>query len=195
MKLFLIRHGACRENLERRFLGITDSPLDPVGEEQAQILAKCIPSVEHLYLSPLIRCSQTASIIWPNTPQTVIDELRETDFGPFERKTHDELIGNELYNLWICKPEDPTIVPQVEDIASCGVRASNALNKIALDARAGGYDSVGVVSHGGTLMGMLTRHGRPRRDYYSWYMGNCGGYVAELTAQDEELILNVIGSV
>lgn len=194
LKIILVRHGACKENLERRFVGVTDSPLDPVGVEQALKLARRMPEAQHLYLSPLIRCRQTAPLIWPNTPQTVIAELRETDFGPFEGKTHEELIDDELYNRWITKPDDSGIVPEVEDAASCALRAARALNILAGDVKVHRYNTVGVVSHGGTIMGMLASHGWPERDYYEWSMGNCGGFIVEPIEEGSKIYLNVLES-
>lgn len=180
MELILLRHGATAQNLERRFLGITDVPLAPQGASQALALAPKMPRVDHLYVSPLIRCRQTAVLVWPDVEQTVIPELRETDFGPFEGKTHEELVEDELYNLWISCPEDPEVVPMVEDAAACGARAGTALMRLCADASAKAYRSVAVVSHGGTLMSILARYGHPQRDYYSWRMENCGGFFAQV---------------
>lgn len=189
MKLVLLRHSATQENLDRRFLGVTDTSLAAVGASQALSLYGKLPDVEHLYLSPLIRCRQTAVLIWPGVEQTIIPELRETDFGPFEGKTHDELKDDEVYNRWLSCPDDPTVVPMVEDIVACGLRATKALELVVADAKRNGFEQVGVVSHGGTLMSILARHGRPTRDYYSWRMPNGGGFVVQL--QDDELLLNV----
>ena len=180
MRLVLIRHGVTKENLERRFLGVTDVPLAPEGERQAQEKAEKLPAVEHIYVSPLMRCRQTASLLWPEKEQTVIPALRETDFGPFEGKTHEELKDNPLYNQWISDPDDPSIAPQVENVMDCALRATRGLEMLVSHALARGYQTVGVVSHGGTLMSMLTRHGLPERDYYSWKMENCGGYLVNV---------------
>lgn len=189
MKLILVRHGVTKENLERRFLGVTDVPLAPEGAAQAVEAARRMPAVDHIYVSPLIRCRQTATLVWPTVGQTVIPELRETDFGPFEGKTHEELQDDPLYDQWLSYPDDPTIVPRVENIVACALRATRALEELTARAKADGCECVGVVSHGGTLMSMLTRHGRPTRDYYNWRMDNCSGYVAEL--DPEELLLHI----
>lgn len=185
MKLVLLRHGLTKENLERRFLGITDVPLAPEGVLQAREKSHTLPPVEHIYVSPLIRCRQTASLLWPEREQTVIPALRETDFGPFEGKTHEELKDNPLYNQWISDPEDPSIAPQVENVVDCALRATRGLEMLVGHGRTHGYQTVGVVSHGGTLMSMLARHGQPTRDYYSWRMENCGGYLVEVEAGEE----------
>lgn len=190
MKIVLIRHGVTKENLERRFLGVTDVPLAPEGAEQALAAARHMPQVDHLYISPLIRCRQTASLIWPTVGYTLIPDLRETDFGPFEGKCHRELQDDPMYNQWLSCPDDPSIIPLVEDTVSCGLRATRALEMLAADGEACGYETIGVVSHGGTLMSMLARHGRPAHDYYSWRMDNCGGYLARL--EREPLALEIL---
>ena len=114
-----------------------------------------MPAVEHIYVSPLIRCRQTAMLLWPKQEQTIIPQLRETDFGPFEGKNHEELKDDPLYNRWMSEPDDPTIVPQVEDPVSCAMRATEGLKLVAAQAKERGFETVGVVSHGGTLMSIL----------------------------------------
>lgn len=193
MKVILVRHGATKENLEHRFLGVTDVALAPQGAAEALEKATRLSPVDHVYVSPLIRCLQTAVLLWPRAAQTVIPELRETDFGPFEGKCHQELLDDPLYNRWLACPDDPSVVPMVENVVSCAQRASRALERLSRDAVSNGYETVGVVSHGGTLMGMLTRHGRPERDYYSWRMDNCGGFIAQL--DPVELLLHVEGTI
>lgn len=196
MKLLLVRHALTTYNLERRFLGTTDVAIAPEGAAQALALAKEVPVVDHIYISPLVRCRQTAALIWPTVPFTIVPELRENDFGPFEGKTHEELKDDEIYNLWLSYPEDPSVMPMVEDIVAFGKRASEALEIIVTHARVGGFRSVGIVSHGGTLMSMLVRHGRPEKDYYSWRMENCGGYIAELGLEPlTDLTLEVCGEL
>ncbi|MDD2979019.1 MAG: histidine phosphatase family protein [Hespellia sp.] len=187
MKIILMRHSLTIENMDHRFLGITDVLLSPSGAALAAERAQVMPSVEHVYISPLARCRQTAVLLWPNVAQTVIPELRETDFGEFEGKSHEELLGNPQYNKWLTCPDDPTIVPFVEDVASCGIRATKALEALVEDAKEQGYEKIAVVSHGGTLMAMLARHGVPEQDYYSWRMGNCSGYIVEL--KDMKLLI------
>ena len=73
----------------------------------------------------------------------------------------------------------------------CALRATHGLEVLVGHGLTHGYQTVGVVSHGGTLMSMLTRHGVPERDYYSWKMDNCGGYLVQLEP-DEQLKLRIL---
>ena len=56
-------------------------------------------------------------------------------------------------------------------------------------AAAHGYERVGVVSHGGALMALRAKYGRPERDYYGWMCPNCGGFRAELNPDTLELTI------
>lgn len=187
MEVILIRHGVTQGNLEKRFVGRLDVPLAPEGEAMARETAPLLPAVEHLYVSPMRRCRQTAALLWPGVAQTVIEDLRETDFGPFEGKSHQELRDDPMYQRWLAG--EMAVGEPAED---CARRGSRALEALAEDALARGFTRIGVVSHGGLLMGMLTRCGRPARTgFYDWYPQNCGGYRAELVR--EPLEIHILG--
>ena len=108
MELILMRHGTTQGNLERRFIGTLDVPLLPQGEELARRVGATLPAVEHIYRSPLQRCRRTAELLWPGVEMTVVDELRESDFGPFEGKNHEELKDDPLYQAWLGMGECPS---------------------------------------------------------------------------------------
>ncbi len=189
MELILVRHSITQGNLEKRFIGVTDVPLAPQGEELARESAPLMPSVEHLYVSPMLRCRQTASLLWPTAEQTVVDNLRETDFGPFEGKNHLELQDDPLYQQWL-KGEAVVGEPPM----ACAQRGKEALLWLVQDAKARGFERVAVVSHGGLLMGMLAMVGQPpRKNYYDWYPQNCSGYRARWS--EEAQALDILGTV
>ena len=189
MELILIRHGTTQGNLEKRFIGTLDVPLAPQGEELARQVGPTLPRVEHIYRSPLLRCRQTAELLWPGVAMTVIDELRETDFGPFEGKNHQELKDDPLYQAWIGQGDrlNFAAMPVGETAQQVVERVSAALAELVKDAAAHGYERVGVVSHGGALMGLLSKYGRPEREYYDWMCPNCGGFRMALDPDTLEL--------
>lgn len=192
MELILIRHGTTEGNKERRFIGVLDVPLAPEGEELARAVGRTLPGVDHVYRSPLLRCRQTADLLWPAMEQTVIHQLRETDFGPFEGKNHEELKDDPLYQQWITTA-DFAKLPVGESAEQVVERAGEGLRLLLADAKEHGYERVGVVSHGGTLMGLLWQFGRPRRDYYDWICANCGGY--RVLVREDPLELDVLEPV
>lgn len=189
MEVILVRHGITEGNKEKRFVGRLDVPLAPEGEAMARETAPLMPEVEHLYVSPMLRCRQTAVLLWPDVPRTFVEDLRETDFGVFEGKNHIELQYDPMYQKWL-KGE----MTVGEPAADCARRGARALAFLGRDAAEHGYEHVGVVSHGGLLMGMLSICGRPARaSLYDWYPENCGGYRGELTL--DPLEYHVIGTV
>ena len=91
LKLILVRHGETQGNKLKRYIGKrTDEPLCPeAGNMLAQL---AYPEVQAVYASPMIRCTQTAGILFPGKKLNIIDELAECDFGEFENKNYKEII-------------------------------------------------------------------------------------------------------
>ena len=188
MQVFLIRHGKTQGNLEGRYVGATDEPLCPRGAEE--LLGRRYPPVERLYVSPMRRCIQSARIAYPSLTPIPLGGLRESDFGPFEGKNHEELKDDPLYQAWIGQSEGHlnfAAMPVGESAQQVVDRVSIGLEKLAADAMAHGYGRVGVVSHGGALMGLLNKYGRPEREYYGWMCPNCGGFRMALNPDTLEL--------
>jgi broad specificity phosphatase PhoE len=92
-KLVLIRHGAT--NLTGTFCGHTDPPLNSVGREQAQALARLSLkwNIGRIYSSDLKRAIETAHPIAAvnGLPILVRTELREISFGDWEGRRWSDL--------------------------------------------------------------------------------------------------------
>lgn len=194
MELILIRHATTQGNLEHRFIGVTDIPILPQGEALARAVAPSLPEVDHVYRSPLIRCQQTAALLWPrHKDHTVVPGLRETDFGPFEGKNHQELKDDPLYQQWL-SDADLSKLPVGESVEACVLRLTAAIREVITDARAHGYSRVGVCTHGGSLMALMNTLGIPRRPhYYDWECPNCSGFA--VSVEEEPLALRVLAPV
>ena len=83
MQILFFRHSMTAGNFERRYLGCkTDEPLCPEGIAFATQQAKQIsfPLPEQVFVSPMRRCRETASILFPNLKQQIHPDLRECDF-------------------------------------------------------------------------------------------------------------------
>ena len=64
MRVILIRHSKTAGNLKGRYIGTTDEPL---CEEGIRLLeGKTYPAAELVYVSPMKRCRETASLIYPD---------------------------------------------------------------------------------------------------------------------------------
>ena len=87
MKLYLARHGETDLNIDDRYQGISDAPLNARGIEQARALAASLPlDVMRIVSSPLQRALQTARAVGTARGLAVqtMDGLREKDFGAFD---------------------------------------------------------------------------------------------------------------
>lgn len=86
--LYLVRHGQTLFNLKRIIQGQSDSPLTPLGVEQARRAGEFLRArgvqVGHGYCSTLARTEQTIQSVWPGLEYNRLDDLREWFFGDFE---------------------------------------------------------------------------------------------------------------
>ena len=190
MKVTIIRHGKTQSNIERRYAGCcTDdhladegrSELSPVMESKTDKRDSAM-----LFVSPMIRARETAEILFPGVRQTVIEELKEIDFGIFNGKSHAELDGDPVYQAWI-DSQCMTPIPEGEDWESFDKRTMQgfrkALQQAALCAKEdGGCDEVYIVAHGGTVMSVMSS--LIGGEYYNFYADNGCGYTIDLEVDD-----------
>lgn len=163
-RLVIWRHGQTAWNLEHRFQGQTDVPLDELGLRQAagaaRLLAELDPQV--LVSSDLSRAYDTANALASRTGLTIATDrrLRETNGGNWEGMRRDDLLASdpESYCSWLA---GEFIRPGVtgEDRHVVGARVMAAIWDALAKTDAG--RTVVVVTHGGaaraTLAPLLNR--------------------------------------
>lgn len=181
MKILLIRHGMTEGNRHARYIGITDEPLCPQGREQ---LSECrYPRPQVVYASPLLRCRQTAEILYPHLEPRIVGRLAECDFGDFENKNWKELSGDPRYQQWI-DSGGTLAFPGGESPAAFKERSVGGFEEAVEQCLTEKIDVAAFLVHGGTIMSILEHFARPSGDYYSWSVKNGEGYEARL---DEKL--------
>ena len=96
MEVILRRHSTTAGNQKKQYIGITDQPLCPEGEQLAR---RCTPDmeVETIYCSPLRRAVATGRILYPRARVVLVPALREMDFGLFEQKSYLDLGQDPQY--------------------------------------------------------------------------------------------------
>jgi glucosyl-3-phosphoglycerate phosphatase len=147
VKLVLWRHGQTTYNVERRFQGQSDVPLNDVGRGQAAAAAPYLAAMRPsaIFSSDLSRAAETAGVLAQLTglPVQLDKDLRERGGGSWEGMTAAEIhaLHPEAFAAWAPPDGEPALA--VAD------RATLALERIA-DGLAGGSLAV-VVGHGGTL--------------------------------------------
>jgi len=176
MKVYIIRHGETEYNTQRRYQGISDIPL---SEHGLKMLCRADFAPNRVYISPLTRARQTATILFPDAEQIPIPELKEMDFGDFEGKTHDEMINNADYIRWL-DSNGEAVVPHGECKAQFVDRVAIGFQRIVDRELAAGSDTVVIVAHGGTQMAVLERFNETGYDYYSGLASYAGGWILEI---------------
>lgn len=91
--LYVVRHGRTALNVDDRYLGALDPPLDELGLRQASELAEILCGrVSAVVCSPKRRAVQTAEVLassW-NVPFQVVSEFAERNVGVYEGLTKEE---------------------------------------------------------------------------------------------------------
>ena len=172
LKLILIRHGETQGNKLKRYIGKrTDEPLCPeAGNMLAQL---AYPEVQAVYASPMIRCTQTAGILFPGKKLNIIDELAECDFGEFENKNYQELDGNEHYQSWI-DSGGLLPFPGGESREEFKRRNVTGFQKAVNGCLRNGISLAALVVHGGTIMAVLSS--LTGVEYFDFQVKNGEGY-------------------
>ena len=172
LKLILIRHGETQGNKLKRYIGKrTDEPLCPeAGNMLAQL---AYPEVQAVYASPMIRCTQTAGILFPGKKLNIIDELAECDFGEFENKNYQELDGNEHYQSWI-DSGGLLPFPGGESREEFKRRNVTGFQKAVNGCLRNGISLAALVVHGGTIMAVLSS--LTGGEYFDFQVKNGEGY-------------------
>ena len=175
-KIHLIRHGLTEGNLKQQYIGRTDLPLAGVGVSELQRLKEEIeyPRVDAVYSSPMLRCLQTAHILYPSKDVQTVDNLIEIDFGDFEGKTANELEANPAYADWAAGRINAA--PGGEDNTEFAKRLCVGLNEIVRDMMAKGAEHAAVIMHGGAIMMLLASCALPRKNMVEWTCTSGSGY-------------------
>lgn len=102
-KILLIRHGESQHNARGEcFSGHADIPLSTVGRDQAKQLRPLLANtpVDEVFVSPLHRARETASLALPNFSQSaqIANCLMEFDYGDYDGLSYSQF-----------KEDDPVI--------------------------------------------------------------------------------------
>lgn len=199
MKILMIRHGATLGNDQGRYVGRTD---EGITEETVAKLRKqykdnydFYQQISRVFVSPMLRCRQTAEILFPGIHRVIVENFKECDFGDFEYKNYSELNGNTEYQAFIDSNGELGF-PKGETKKQFQDRCVRAFCQVMEDyvrsSPLKGEDTfceIALVVHGGTIMSILDALSRPHRDYYDWHLGNGEGLLMDIIMSQDNLIL------
>lgn len=149
-EILLIRHGETLWNQQGRMQGQHDSPLTPLGLQQARQLAARLKGVPFttLYSSDLGRAHQTARCIGDATGHDIVADmsLRERGFGIFEGLTNTEIKNRYPEDYECFARREPDFAMEGGESAS-GFRDRCVAGLEQIAQRHVG-ETIAVVSHG-----------------------------------------------
>ena len=158
MLIFFVRHGLTDWNIQRRFQGTCDIPLNEAGLAQARTAAaRCAQlSFERIYHSTLARAAQTAQVIADTTgaPLFPCTGFNEVCLGAFQGLDHEKAKAQypEAYDAYFADRIHGA-PPEGESLYQVQQRALKALAFIEQDAA--DCERIAVVSHGALLKALL----------------------------------------
>jgi len=157
MKLIAVRHGETEWNAELREMGHLDSPLTPLGIQQAQALGHRLKNLgfDALYSSDLGRAVQTAEIIGRicDKPVQLNSSLRERHMGVFQGLTREEI--SEKYPEQMAAYERIGFLDLIPGGETAQERTDRSVRILTEIASRHPEQTVVVVTHGGFLTGFL----------------------------------------
>ena len=180
--LWLIRHGETASNEKKRYAGLgIDEPLSEGGKEKIKSIKAGIEP-ERIYTGPMLRCRQTAAILFPERELLTADGMTEIDFGLWEGKGYKELNGDSAYQAWI-DSGGTAAIPGGEDKESFINRTMISFRRLLGSLEDCG--SAALICHGGNIMAIMSS--LTKEDYYSFQV-KCGeGYKLEFKPEGEEI--------
>lgn len=180
--IYLFRHGLTKGNLNAQYIGHTDLPLttDSISALHSIKAKHHYPEVDAVFSSPLKRCKDSASIMFPKNNLLVIDDFIEYDFGEFEGLTAKELEGNEDFRSWL-RGDMNTAAPFGESNGHFIERICSAFEKVVDGCIKTGTATAAIVGHAGVLMTILSCFGVPEAPMAHWQMDAGYGYKLRIT--------------
>ncbi len=103
MKLYVIRHGLTKCNVEEKYNGKLDEDINEIGILQAKKAQKIIKNldIDLIICSPLLRARHTCDIINVNNIPVIFDSrIEERDCGIYTGKEHGEFYYTDYWNYY-----------------------------------------------------------------------------------------------
>ena len=154
--VYLLRHAAplLPDEMRRWCLGSrSDPPLSPTGQSAAAALARRLSglAVSAVGTSPLLRCRQTAELLFPQLPAAVLPGMAELDCGAWDGLPFD-VIRAEYPEAYALRGADPSIPPPGgEPLAQAAARGIAAITDFLAETEG----DLAIIGHAGINRAIL----------------------------------------
>ncbi|MCS7288073.1 MAG: histidine phosphatase family protein [Roseiflexus sp.] len=163
---YIIRHGQTDWNLQGRWQGKADIPLNDTGRNQAQRLARHLHRrgvrFDAIYSSDLLRAWETATLIANKLDITPVPlpALREIDVGAWSGLTRNEVMA-QFHDLWerLHSGED---VPRGGNGETFGQLYDRVVGAVEQLVRERPGQTIALVTHGGPARALLLHAARDK---------------------------------
>lgn len=162
--LYLMRHGQTLFNVRKKIQGWCDSPLTPLGIQQAKAAKEALKDIkfDHYYCSSAERCCDTLENI-TDQPYQRLKGIKERYFSVFEGESEDLNPPFELYDSFFSAFGGET-GKQVQE------RMIATLTEVMEKED---HHTVLAVSHAGASMAFLSAFGDPKLILKNKRFSNC----------------------
>ncbi|MBR5229307.1 MAG: histidine phosphatase family protein [Firmicutes bacterium] len=191
--IHFIRHGITEGIQKKWYYGSSDIPLVEEGivalnEFKDQGIYPVLDDAD-CYTSGMLRANQTFHVIYGDVPFTPITELREINFGDWEKLTYDQISEKPEHDQWMETTDGSFQFPGGgESLVTFYERIRTGLDQLMgfhrmkeLAHRHDGKDAVSiVVCHGGTISASM-EHWFPgqRGNFWQWIPATGRGFTVE----------------
>jgi broad specificity phosphatase PhoE len=151
-KITLLRHG--KTGFSGRYIGAVDIPLSEEGLSQIKDRKRIFKNypVEKVISSPMLRCRQSCEILFEPHSVEYNEDLREIDFGRWEKLTFQEIVKKDpkLVDSWskwspdFCFPE-----------GECMENFLTRVHRAGANIKEAPETDIMIVSHGGVIRNLL----------------------------------------
>jgi alpha-ribazole phosphatase len=151
-RLILLRHG--NTGFGDRYIGAKDVPLSSAGAAGMVRLKSVFQDqeIDRVIVSPMLRCRQSAELLFSERSFSCDDDLREIDFGRWEGLNFSEIVKKDpdLVDNWatgsleFCFPLGECLSDFVSRVHNAGVRLAQFSDKNIL-----------VIAHGGVIRALI----------------------------------------
>jgi len=156
-RLILIRHGQTEYNVQAKYCGFSNPPINNKGIWQSERLAVLLEdaNIDKIFSSDLLRAYETAKIIFKDRPVEKTKKFREMNFGIFEGLHYEKIMKlyPGFYTNWIADPLKVK-VPGGEGLEDLSKRVEQKLLSIFSQHK---NKTIAVVTHGGPIKVILCR--------------------------------------
>ena len=172
MRYYFFRHGESEANVAKVFAWMKIDPdLTGTGKEQARKMGEFVEdiSIEKVFVSPLRRAQETAKLIFPTRELITDENLKETDVGILDGKSHVDPVNWKIYidvvNAWEAG-DNAARVEGGESNEEIKARLIKVLNRVNSECT----ESAALVAHSDILRSFFflfcQNHGKHMQDNY-----------------------------